>query len=270
MTVTALGLHVYLQGSTDVRIETSPDGTTWSTPARGARDGIVRPFTAPVTAQFLRISDPNAITDSTAAFLHEMELYTTAVGFEHDYPGQPPRGNGWQATSTLATVVNQTSVPAADRISARFLRIKDDTTTVIGAATWTHAASTTVTAEFRFRGYGSTNKGMLFAIKGLNGTTAATPYGFWLSNTGKFHWANYSQSPPWGTPLNATSISISAWHTIKLVATTSQVTLTVDGVPMATKPLSQPATTMTGLQLASNGTATVGDDWLFDDVAYTS
>jgi hypothetical protein len=270
MAVAALGLHAHLQGGTDVRIETSADGTTWTTPARGARDGIVRPFTAPVTAQFLRISDPNPITDSTAAFLHEMELYTTAVGFEHDYPGQAPRGNGWQAASTLATVVSQTSVPAADRISARFLRIKDDSASAIGSAMWTHTASTAVTAEFRFRGYGSTNKGMLFSIKGLNGTTAATPYGFWLSSAGKFHWADYSLTSPWGAPLNATAISLSAWHTVKLEATMSQVTLTVDGTPMATKPLSQPATTMTGLGLGSNGTSTTGDDWLFDDVAYTS
>ncbi|MFI7679994.1 hypothetical protein [Actinophytocola sp. NPDC049390] len=268
--ITGLGLHVWLQGATDARIETSVDGTTWATPARGARDGVVRPFTAPVTARYVRISDPNPVTDATAAFLHEIELYTAAVSFEHDYPGQPPRGNGWLTTSTLATVVNQTSVPSADRISSRFLRIKDDTTTQIGRARWVHADASAVTAEFRFRAYGTTNKGLLFSLKGKNGTTAATPYGFWLSAEGKLHWANYSQNPPWGTPLNSTAVNVNTWHTVRLEATMSQVRILLDGTLVATKPKSQAATTISGIEIGSSGTATTGDDWLVDDVAYTS
>ena len=268
--ITGLGLHVWLQGATDVRIETSVDGTTWTTPARGARDGIVRPFTAPVTARYVRISDPNPIADTTAAFLHEVELYTAAVSFEHDYPGQQPRGNGWVTTSTLATVVNQTSVSSADRISSRFLRIKDDTTTQIGRARWTHTDASAVTTEFRFRGYGTTNKGLLFSVKGKNGTASATPYGFWLSAAGMLHWANYSQNPPWGTPLNSTAVNVNTWHTVRLVATMSQVQVYLDGTLVATKPKSQAATTMNGVEIGSSGTATTGDDWLVDDVAYTS
>jgi hypothetical protein len=270
MPVTALGLHAYLQGTTDVRIEVSTDGSTWTTPARGTRDGIVRPFTTPVSARYLRISDPNTISDPTAGFLHEVELYTAANGFEHDYPGQPPRGNGWVATSTLATVVNQTTVPTAERISSRFLRIKDDTATQIGRAAWQHTASTAATAEFRVRAYGSANKGVLFQLRGKNGTAGAVPYGFWLSSSGNLHWANYAQSPPWGTPLNTTPIAVGAWHTIRLVATMTQVQVYLDGTLLATKPTSQPATVLDGLELASNGTATTGDDWLFDDVTYTS
>lgn len=268
--ITGLGLHVWLQGATDVRIETSVDGTTWTTPARGARDGVVRPFSAPVTAQYLRISDPNPVTDPSAAFLHEIELYTAAVSFEHDYPGQPPRGNGWVTTSTLATVVNQTTVPSAERISSRFLRIKDDTTTQIGRATWAHAAATAVTAEFRFRGYGSTNKGLLFSLKGKNGTAAATPYGFWLTAAGKLHWANYSQNPPWGTALNPVAINTGTWHTVRLVATMTQVQVYLDGTLVATRSKSQAATTIDGIEIGSSGTATTGDDWLVDDVVYTS
>jgi hypothetical protein len=268
--VTALGLHAWLQGAADVRIETSVNGATWTTPARGARDGFLRPFTAPVTARYVRISDPNPVTDPSAAFLHEIELYTAAAGFEHDYPGQPPRGNGWVTTSTLATVVNQATVPSVDRISSRFLRIKDDTTTQIGRAGWAHAAATSVTAEFRFRGHGAANKGLLFSLKGRNGTTAATPYGFWLTGAGRLHWANYDQSLPWGTALNATAVDIGTWHTVKLVATTSQVQVYLDGALVATRPKSQAATTIDGIEIGSTGTATTGDDWLVDDVAYTT
>ncbi|MFC4858634.1 LamG-like jellyroll fold domain-containing protein [Actinophytocola glycyrrhizae] len=268
--VTGLGLHVWLQGAADVRIETSVDGTTWATPPRAARDGFLRPFSAPVTARYVRISDPNPVTDPSAAFLHEIELYTAAVGFEHDYPGQPPRGNGWVTASTLATVVNQATVPSAERISSRFLRIKDDTTTQIGRATWTHAAATSVTAEFRFLGHGTTNRGLLFSLKGRNGTAASTPYGFWLTGAGRLHWANYSQNPPWGTALNPAAVDIGTWHTVKLVATMTQVQVYLDGALVATRPKSQAATTIGAIEIGSTGTATTGDDWLIDDVAYTS
>jgi hypothetical protein len=268
--VTGLGLHVWLPGATDVRIETSVNGTTWTTPARGARDGVLRPFSAPVIAQYVRISDPNPVTDPSAGFLHEIELYTAAVSFEHDYPGQAPRGNGWVTTSTLATVVNQTTVPSAEKISSRFLRIKDDTTTQIGRATWAHTAATAVTAEFRFRGLGSTNKGLLFSLKGKNGTAAATPYGFWLTGAGRLHWANYSLNPPWGTALNPTAINTGTWHTVRLVATMTQVQVYLDGTLLATKPKSQAATTIDAVEIGSTGTSTTGDDWLIDDVAYTT
>ncbi|SDU61887.1 hypothetical protein [Jiangella alkaliphila] len=73
--LTGVGLHMHLQGSTDARIQVSTDGVTFTSPARGARDGYLRPFAAPVTAQYIRISDPNPLVDTTRAFLNEVELY---------------------------------------------------------------------------------------------------------------------------------------------------------------------------------------------------
>jgi len=107
-------------------------------------------------------------------------------------------------------------------------------------------------------------------LKGKNGTAAATPYGFWLTGAGKLHWANYSQNPPWGTALNANAIDSATWHTVKLVATMTQVQVYLDGALVATKPKSQAATAIDGIVIGSTGTATTGDDWLVDDVAYTT
>lgn len=73
--LTGVGLHMNLQGSADARIEVSTNGATFVTPARAARDGYLRPFAAPVTAQYVRISDPNTITNTLEAFLNEVELY---------------------------------------------------------------------------------------------------------------------------------------------------------------------------------------------------
>jgi hypothetical protein len=125
-----------------------------------------------------------------------------------------------------------------------------------------------VTAEFRFRSYATAPKGLLFTLKGKNGSAAATPYGFWLNSTGMLHWASYGQSSPWGAPLNTTAIQLNTWHTVRLVANLSQVQVYVDGALVATKPKSQAATAFDGMELASNGTATAGDDWLLDDVTY--
>jgi len=75
--IAGLGIEAYCEGSSDVKIETSSDGSNFVTPARGTRTGIVRPFTTPVSAQYIRISDPNPITDTTAGFLNEVELYTS-------------------------------------------------------------------------------------------------------------------------------------------------------------------------------------------------
>ncbi|TDC54364.1 hypothetical protein E1212_02680 [Jiangella ureilytica] len=73
--LTGVGLHMNLQGPADARIQVSTDGVTFTTPARAARDGYLRPFASPVTAQYVRISDPNTITNTLEAFLNEVELY---------------------------------------------------------------------------------------------------------------------------------------------------------------------------------------------------
>ncbi|MBB5788379.1 hypothetical protein [Jiangella mangrovi] len=73
--LTGVGLHMNLQGDDDARIQVSTNGVDFSTPARAARDGYLRPFASPVTAQYVRISDPNPITNTLEAFLNEVELY---------------------------------------------------------------------------------------------------------------------------------------------------------------------------------------------------
>lgn len=269
--VTALGIHAHVQGASDIRIETSLDGATWSTPARGARDGIVRPFAAPVAARYIRLSDPNAITDTTAAFLHEVELYTTLDGFENDYPGQAPRGNGL-AAATMATVVEQSTVSAADRISSRFLRLKDTSTTAIARALWTHQTSTAATVEFKSRAYGSANTALLFDLLGKDGNGATVnAYHFMLTASGWLHRYD-ATAKTWGSPLNTTALSANSWNSLRVVATagaTGRAQLWAGSQLVATVTPSTPVTSLDSFQVASAGTPTTGDDWLIDDVGYT-
>jgi hypothetical protein len=269
--VTALGLHAHLQGASDIQIETSVDGANWITPARGSRDGIIRPFTAPVAARYIRISDPNTIIDSTAAFLHEVELYTTADGFENDYPGQAPRGNGL-AEATMATVVEQSTVSAADRISSRFLRIKDMDPNAQAKARWTHAPSTTATIDFKVHAYGSSNTALLFGLLGKDGTTTVDAYHLMLTAGGYLHrWDAASKT--WGSPLNATPLTVNSWNSLRVVATAGdggQAQLWAGGQLVATVAQTTPTTSLDSIQVASGGTPTTGDDWLIDDVTYTT
>lgn len=267
--LTGLGVSAYLLGATDVRIETSLDGVSWSTPARGTRVGILRPFATPVVARYLRLTDPNASAVTDAGFLHELEVYTTTDGFENDYPGSAPVGNGIQSAQGV-TVVNASEVSVAERLSSRFLRVRDTSSTAISRATWKHATSGAVTYEFKSRAVGTANQGLLFSVFGTTSAgAAATPYHLLLNASGqlfRYNWATAS----WGSPLNATPLVANNWNSLKLVATPTSATLSANGTTVATFGPSQPAASFNGNQLASSGTAPVGDDWLIDDLAYTT
>ncbi len=72
--ISGIGAVARLRGARDLLIETSVDGVTWQTPTRSPRDGIVRPFRTPVTARYVRLTDPNR-GGSAQAFLNELQVY---------------------------------------------------------------------------------------------------------------------------------------------------------------------------------------------------
>ncbi|GAB3427713.1 hypothetical protein [Flindersiella endophytica] len=266
--LTGLGLHAHLLGASDVRIETSLDGSAWTTPTRATRAGIVRPFATPVTARYLRLTDPNASSTADASFLHELEVYTTTDGFENDYPGEAPRGNGLQSAQGVV-VVNASDVPVADSLSSRFLRVRDTSSTAISRVSWRHAASTSAVYEFKSRAVGQANKGLLFSVLGTTSSgAAATPYHLLLNASGQLFRYNWATAT-WIGPLNPTPLTANSWNTLRLEATTTSGTLYANGATVATFGPSEPAASLTGNQLASSGTVPTGDDWLVDDLAYT-
>lgn len=70
-----IGAIARLRGARDLTIQTSVDGETWQTPTRRPREGSVRPFRTPVSARYVRLSDPNT-GGSAQAFLNELQVYT--------------------------------------------------------------------------------------------------------------------------------------------------------------------------------------------------
>jgi hypothetical protein len=166
------------------------------------------------------------------------------------------------------TVVNASDVSFADRISSRFLRVRDTSNAAISRIAWKHAASTSVTYELKSRAVGQANHGLLFSVLGTSSSGAAvTPYHLLLNASGqlfRYNWATKS----WGSPLNASPLVANNWNTLRLEATTTSGTLYANGTAVATFGPSEPAASMNGNQLASAGTVPVGDDWLIDDVAF--
>ena len=270
--LTGFAVTAHLAGSADLTIQTSTNGVNWSTPARGARVGSLRPLTTPTAARYVRISDPNLTTSDGSSFLHELEIYSTLNGYEANVTGAEPVGHGViAATTTGTTVVPATSVPAVDDISSRFLRLVDPGESGLARIQWNHGTSTGATFEFRARATGTATKTLIFSILGTDsGGAAVTPYHFMLDAvTGRFY-ARDIAGNTWGAPLGTAGVGGSwNWNTISVEATAGGATLRANGTTIATVAPSQPFTTMTGSQLGSGGTQPTGDNWLIDDVGYT-
>ncbi|TDC47352.1 hypothetical protein E1212_24440 [Jiangella ureilytica] len=270
--LTGFAVTAHLAGSADVTIQTSTDGVNWSTPARGARVGSLRPLTTPTAARYVRISDPNLTSSDGSSFLHELEIYSMLDGYEASVPGAEPVGNGVIAsTTTGATVVPATSVPAVDAVSSRFLRLVDPGASGLARIQWNHGTSTGATFEFRARATGTATRTLIFSILGTDASGAAvTPYHFMLDAvSGRFRHYD-SAAGTWSAPLGTAGVGSSwSWNRITVEATAGSAVLTADGTTIATVTPSQPFTTMTGNQLGSGGTQPTGDNWLIDDVGYS-
>ncbi|MBB5787238.1 hypothetical protein [Jiangella mangrovi] len=270
--LTGFAIAAHLGGSDDVTIQTSTNGSNWSTPARGTRVGSLRPLTTPTAARYVRISDPNLTTSDGSSFLNELQIYSMLDGYEASAPGVEPVGNGVIAsTTTGATVVPATSVPAVDDISSRFLRLVDPGADGYARIQWNHGTSTAATFEFRARATGTATRTLVFGILGTaTGGAAVTPYHFMLDAvSGRFHRYD-AATGTWGAPLGTAGVGGSwNWNTITVEATATGATLRANGTTIATVAPSQPFTAMTGSQLGSGGTEPTGDNWLFDDVGYT-
>lgn len=269
--LTGIGAHALLRGSADLTIQTSTDGTNWTTPARGARSGIVRPFSTPVHAQYLRISDPNTGTSATQAFLNELQVYTTTQTFEQNTVGAAPVGNGLVAARTSQTTV-VASAPTAqwvDPISTRLLQLKDTSTTAPARIAWDHGTSTSATFEFKARASGTDTKTLLFTVTATNNGTAAMPYHFMIDAASGNVYRYTPATGSWGSPIGTLPANAWSWNSYSISVGPSSATVRQNGNLVGTTAPGASFTALTGNELSSSGTSTTGDDWYFDDITYT-
>lgn len=269
--LTGFAINAHLAGNADIAIETSVDGTTWTSPTRGTRVGALRPLSSPTAARYVRFSDPNLAVSDGSAFLNELQIYSTANGFEANVLGQVPAGDGViAATTRKVTVIDSAAVSGwADPISSRFLELYDDDPNGVARIQWNHGTSTSATYSFKTRAVGTGTKTLLFSLLGTNSAGATvTPYHFALDAASR-NLSVYSYATgTWKVVGQLPAANSWTWNSISVQAGPTAATLSANGQTIGTVAPSQPFSRLTGNQLGSGGTANDADLWYFDDVEY--
>lgn len=213
------------------------------------------------TAVRVTVNDPNP--DATgAAFLNEIELYSTADSFETETVGQVPRGY----TDSIGAAV--TNVGADD--SRHVVKLVDNWADRIGQLHWNTPAASRQNLEFRVKSLRSP-QAFLFTTKGTTAAgAAATAFHMGVLGDGSLAW--YRPSTGWvtfaGAPAN--SVPVNTWHTIRVEASLSAAQVYLDGRLVGTASPHTSVTAITGYNFATTGTVPTGDQFLIDDVARTT
>jgi hypothetical protein len=271
--LTKFGLSLRNGRPASGRVYASTDGTTWGDPlatVTNHTDLAMQYFTlaSPVQAKYLKVeldasANCDAVLGSSCAFLNELELYSSIDSFENDPVNNRPRG----FTGIVSSWVSHGTSDLAGHDSERALRINDSTDAAQAQVTWPGTATATKTLEFRLEP--TTLVGFLFDLLGTDsGGTAVTAYHFAVASDGSIQRYNGSA---WITLTAAGTIKQDTWYTIRVTATKTAATIAVNGLTVASGvPVTTAASMLTGFKMASNGTASTGDNYLVDDVQFTS
>lgn len=267
--LTRIGLSLRNGRQSTGRIYASSDGVTWGSPIVTAanRTHFAMEY-APVSAQGVRFVKVEVDASATCeaelgagcAFLNEIELYSTINSFENDTVNNRPRGH----SNLQICWVSPSALDGND--SSRALRLVDNSTTAPATANWYGPATTTRTLEFRVNPVALAN-GFLFTVYGTAWGASVAAYHFYVPTSGAI--ARYVEATKTWQPVTASGlVPVGEWSTIRVSATTTSATLTVNGTTVATNvsPTNEGVTAFDGHGFSSAGTATTGDEFLIDDV----
>ncbi|MCW2135815.1 discoidin domain-containing protein [Actinoplanes cyaneus] len=261
--LTRLGLSLRNGTLASGRVYASADGVNWGNPIVDAANRThlaLEYFTVTAKARYLKV-EVDAGADG-AAFLNELELYSTVNSFENDPVNNRPRG----FNQLSQTWVTRSGVDG----SSRALRLNDTATDAMAKAAWpVSTTSATRTLEFRANPVTLPNA-FLFDVQGkaADGTTVDA-YHFAARADGSL--ARYTGSA-WVALTGAGAVPAGRWSTIKVQASTTSATVSVGGTVVATSvpPTKAGTTGLLGYSFASSGTAPVGDQVVFDDILFSS
>jgi hypothetical protein len=267
--LTRIGLALRNGRPESATVSLSTDGNVWTNPVvdTGTRTDLAlnyQAFTNPQPAKYVRVDIPAASTCDTqiaasCAFLNELELYSTTDSFENDPVNVRPRGY----TELNSAWVTRSGTNG----SSRALRLSDDDPNKQAKAAGSGTAATSKTLEFRVNPESLANA-LLFDVRGKNsGGSVVTSFHFAVTSNGTLRYCDTGGT--WHNVTAAGAVPIGQWSTISVAANLSSATVSVNGTPVATASLFQSgATSLSGFAFASNGTATVGDHFLVDDVKF--
>ncbi|MDP9794006.1 hypothetical protein J2S43_002518 [Catenuloplanes nepalensis] len=270
--LTKVGLALRNGRQATGHVSVSSDLTNW-TPVATATDRThlaMEYFTIPAgtNARFVRVELPETAgcdtgLGATCAFLNEIELYSAINSFENDPVNNRPRG----FTEIVQSWQTQRTPELADNSSASALRIIDTNPEAHSQVNFNGPAGTTKRLEFRIKPIEL--HGHLFDVVGRNsaGTSVATHH-FAVQANGSL--ARYNGTA-WVTLTPAGTIGVGSWSTIVVTANVNTASIEVNGETVASNlPKWNTSTTLYGYRFASSGTAPVGDNFLIDDVLFTS
>ncbi|GIE92244.1 exo-alpha-sialidase [Actinoplanes regularis] len=255
------------------RVYASTDGVTWGAPLATLTDRthLAMEYVTlgtPVNARYVKVeldagSDCDDGLGTSCAFLNELELYSSINSFENDPVNNRPRGftnitTAWQTTRTTEL---------DDNDSASALRIVDNNTEAISQVTWNGTTSAGKTFEFRLKPISLV--GFLFDVLGKDAAgNTVTAYHFAVGAHGEI--SRYTGSA-WVQLTAQGAVPVNAWSTIKVTAGTSTAAVSLNGTTVATGlPYMTKPASLSAYKFASNGTPSTGDNYLVDDVLFTS
>jgi len=251
--LTKAGLSLRPGEPAEATIEASVDGTTWRpvvTTGEITTYALRYYDVARVPAKYVRVT----VTDRQAAYLNELELYSSVDSFENDPVGQVPRGY----TNVIGAEVSDFDVDDSRHI----MRLVDAWTDKTGRADRVTPAKPKQDWEFRVNSVGyARNFG--FTVLGEQGQPA---YQLRVGADGAL--ARYDTVARVWQPLTpANAAPQRKWHTIKVVATLEHAEVFLNGQSVGTVAPSTPGSTgLGGHSFTTTSAASQYDHFLIDDV----
>ncbi|WP_436532893.1 hypothetical protein [Actinoplanes sp. HUAS TT8] len=298
--LTKLGLALLPGAAVTARISTSADGVIF-TPATlsypsgvpaGAEAGLIstpgdrgtRFYGLNAAARWIRVETGGVPcagigVPGNCSMINELQLFSTTASVEDEV--SIPRGFAETACARVTQPGNNLD-PNHD--SQYAIRLKDvggtddsycDGDKVQGRLTYQGAGTKTArTFQAQVYPHQVTNS-LLFDIDGArtsNGTTSLA-YHFGISNDAAHHWM-YDSGSGWVTFANGPAATIDRWTSIRVVASTTSATLyatDAQGAEVlvgALPKLGDPVGSISAYTVATNGSATFGDEIVLDDLSF--
>jgi BNR repeat-like domain/F5/8 type C domain len=241
-------------------IDLSNDGVTWriaaaAWPSSGQYRSLTdRPFPAGTAARFVRVR----VTDvGGVSALGEVQVRTNASTFEDDLIGAAPQG--FVVVPTWAPLVT-VAAGGVGLSSDRAVRLDDTSSATTAVMAIAEPQGATRNLELAVRS-NRIAAAILISVDGRRGSTSQVGLHLGIFPDGSLRrWTGSSwmalSSPGLVNPAN--------WAGVRINANLSGALVYVNGRPFSRIPLTPGTTALTGIEVSSGGTKSVGDDFFID------
>lgn len=265
-TLTKVGLSLHPGLPSAAVVQTSVDGRVWTpvTETGTLRSRALTYFPIhDVPAKYLRVTVNEKNRDRAgAAFLNEIELYSTVDSFENDAVETVPRG--------YVNAIGATVTDVDTNGDGHAMRLADSWNDKIASATRRSAPAAKQDLSFRMDSIGYA-RGFVFITNGTIADGSTVP-AYQLSVMADGSIASYNGVSKAWTKLTAPGAAPQKiWHSISVSATLTGAQIRLDGKDVGSAPpTTAGVTALTGHTFTSAGTTSSYDNFVIDDVEQVS